>query len=282
MGFLIDVQTLATKMNEQADELVIIDVRFDLFDVHAGEKAYKQGHLPGAHYLHIDNDLSSEMKEHGGNHPLPELNQFTETLNNLGITAETMVVFYDDGNNMFAPRAWWLLHYFGHDHCYVLNGGFDEWVKQGYEVITAIPPKKQGSFKPQIRENLTIDINELKEKLAAKEAYLIDSRAKDRYLGKTETLYEKAGHIPGAVNYFWQDVLNDDGDWKDKDELEAHFKSFNKQDNIIVSCGSGISACVNFLALKKAGYENVKLYPGSFSDWISYEENDVETDENLI
>src|SRR5690625_4835394 len=121
-------------------------------------------------------------------------------------------------------------------------------------------------------------MQDVKQKMKEKSAILIDSRSRERYLGKTEPLYAKAGHIPGATNYFWKDVLDENGLWKSDKELTAHFKALSKNDEIIVSCGSGVSACPNVLALKMAGYENVKLYPGSFSDWISYEENKVEKD----
>src|SRR5699024_8545227 len=122
----------------------------------------------------------------------------------------------------------------------------------------------------------TVTMEDVKER-DQESTILLDSRAFERYLGKVEPLYDRSGHIPGAKNYFWQDVLTD-GKWKDEQALEKHFEKLPKDKEIIVSCGSGVSACPNILALQAIGYTNVKLYPGSFSDWISYPENDLETE----
>src|SRR5690625_5163301 len=106
---------------------------------------------------------------------------------------------------MFSARTWWLLYYLGHDNTYILEGGFNEWVRHGFDVTKVRPKKKKGHFTPKVQYNLTVNIQELKEALKNENIYLIDSRAKERYLGKTESLYTKAGHIPGALNYFWKD-----------------------------------------------------------------------------
>lgn len=279
LSYIIDVEDVYSKWRNNKDELVIIDVRFDLVDSTVGEKAYKESHLPQAHYLHIEHDLSGEIKQHGGNHPLPNIDTLTKTFSDIGVSHEKTVVFYDKANDMFAPRAWWLLHYLGHENCYVLNGGFKRWIEKGYPITSHIPDKKRATFQSQINEHLVINIDGVKERVGKNGTYLIDSRARERYLGKVEPLYHKAGHIPGAINYFWADVLNSEGLWKKEDELVKHFNRLHKEDEIIVSCGSGISACPNFLALKMVGFKNVKLYPGSYSDWISYEENEIETTE---
>lgn len=279
MTYIIDVETVYNKLKNNVDGLILIDVRFDLSDSITGERAYNDSHLPYAHYLHIENDLSGPIQKHGGNHPLPDVPQLTEVFSEIGITNDKMVVFYDDRNDMFASRAWWLLHYLGHNNCYVLDGGFNQWKEKGYDITSDIPEKKRKTFTPHIRNDITVDVDDVKAQLTDQSTYLIDSRARERYLGNIEPLYEKAGHIPGAINYFWQDVLNEHGLWKSQVELEKHFKQFDKDAEIIVSCGSGISACPNYLSLKMLGFNNVKLYPGSFSDWISYEENEVETTE---
>src|SRR5690625_2724117 len=135
------------------------------------------------------------------------------------------------------------------------------------------------TFKPEILSDAAIHIETVEAKKDMPQTLLIDSRSYDRYLGKSEKLHDKAGHIPGAKNYFWRNVLREDGTWKSPEELEEVFADLNKDEEIIVSCGSGISACPNVLSLKTIGFKNVKLYPGSFSDWISYEDNVVETKE---
>ncbi|WP_088051156.1 sulfurtransferase [Virgibacillus dakarensis] len=278
MSVLVSSEWLARRLKDQPENTAIIDVRFSLADPEAGRTAYEKSHIPGAVYLDLNKDLSGPVQTHGGNHPLPDINNFAEKMGEIGIDNETTVVIYDQDNDMFSARLWWLLHYAGHGHVYILDGGLASWMRQGHVTTNKIPVPEVKQFKPSVRANKVVHIDGVKERLKNGSAVLLDSRAKDRYLGKTEPLYAKAGHIPGAKNYFWKDVLDENGLWKNDKELASHFKALSKDDEIIVSCGSGVSACPNVLALKMAGYENVKLYPGSFSDWISYEENEVETD----
>lgn len=278
MSFLVTETWLKKEMKKDRDDnLVIIDVRFDLNDPQFGRQAYLKDHILGAHFLDIDSDLSGEVGDHGGNHPLPEVSLLAKKLGNIGVNHETTVVIYDSANDMFAPRAWWLLHYMGHKKAYVLDGGYQAWIESENDITKDIPLSKPKKFTPQVNSQLVVDMNDVKVKISDKTALLIDSRARERYLGINEPLYKKAGHIPGAKNYFWGNVLADDGKWKSKEALKRHFASLTKVDEIIVSCGSGVSACPNILALKMLGFENVKLYPGSYSDWISYPENEIKT-----
>lgn len=260
------------------ETLAIIDTRYELSDPTLGNNLYLKSHIPGAIYFDLKEDLSGPVETHGGSHPLPSIDKFAETLSENGIDHMTTVVVYDDGNNMYASRAWWMLHYMGHQSVFILDGGFNEWVKKGYDVTAEIPARERKEYTPQPL-NIIAHMDEVKEKLQNKSAVLIDSRARERYLGKEEPLYHRAGHIPGAKNFFWQEVFDEAGFWKDTETLENHFTSLQTSDEIIVSCGSGVSACPNIVALKMAGYENVKLYPGSFSDWISYEDNPLTTED---
>lgn len=268
----------ALKAHIQNEDIIIIDVRSNLQNPDLGEKLYNESHIPGAYYLHVEKDLSGKVEKHGGNHPLPKIEELAKKLGGMGIDHEKSVVIYDAGNDMFAPRAWWLLHYMGHEHTYVLDGGFVAWEKAGYDVTEETPSRKRATFTPRLHPELIVDMNEVKQR-EKERIILIDSRAKERYLGKTEPLYKIAGHIPGSKNYFWKDVYKVENGWKDTAQLSNHFSALKGAEEIIVSCGSGISACPNILALKMAGYENVKLYSGSYSDWISYEENQVATKE---
>ncbi|MEN1968486.1 sulfurtransferase [Lentibacillus sp. N15] len=277
MSVLVTPDWLANRQKQHPEQTVVVDVRFSLTEPAAGEKAYKESHIPEAIYLDLNKDLAGPVQEHGGNHPLPDMTDFAERLGEVGIDQDTTVVIYDQDNDMFAARLWWLLYYAGHDHAYILDGGLAAWIKQGYVVTNKVPVPTVKQFNPFVRSDEIVQMTEVKEKVNNGSAVLLDSRAKDRYLGKTEPLYAKAGHIPEAKNYFWKDVLAENGQWKTIESLQSHFAAFGKQEEIIVSCGSGVSACPNVLALKMAGYENVKLYPGSFSDWISYPENKVET-----
>ncbi|MFD1038271.1 sulfurtransferase [Virgibacillus byunsanensis] len=279
MSFLISISRLKKRLENKQNNTVIVDVRFQLNDPDAGRKVYLEDHIPGAIYMDLKKDLSGKVEKHGGNHPLPDMNMFANKIGNIGIDHHTTVVIYDQSNDMFAARMWWLLHYLGHKKVYVLEGGYERWVSEGNEVTDEIPALETKEFHPVFQEDQVVHIEEVKEKMSDNKAVLLDSRGKDRYLGKSEPMYAKAGHIPGAKNFVWKDVLNEDGSWKKDDQLKSHFSSLSKDDEIIVSCGSGVSACPNVLALKAIGYKNVRLYPGSYSDWISYDENEVETKE---
>lgn len=279
MSFLVSPDWLVKRMKEHPDHTAIVDVRFSLGDSSAGETAYQESHIPDAVYLDLNKHLSSPVQAHGGNHPLPDMEDFAAKLGEIGIDQGTTVVIYDQANDMFSARLWWLLYYAGHEHAYILEGGFDRWVKQGKVTTNQVPVPSVKNFEPAVRSDEVAHMEEVKEKVRSGSAVLLDSRAEDRYLGKTEPLHHKAGHIPGAKNYFWKKVLTENGGWKNNEALQAHFASLPKTDEIIVSCGSGVSACPNVLGLKMAGYKNVKLYPGSFSDWITYPENDVATEE---
>ncbi|SHH11841.1 sulfurtransferase [Virgibacillus chiguensis] len=275
MGYLISVDRLKNRLHNHLNNTVIIDVRFQLTEPDAGRKAYLQDHIPGALFMDIEKDLSGKKGKHGGNHPLPDLTMLAGKVGKLGIDHDTTVVIYDADNDMFAARAWWLFHYMGHDKVYVLDGGYNGWKKAGNEITAEVPTLTPKVFHLQLRDNQIANMEEVKQKVTHNKTILIDSRARERYLGDYEPMYARAGHIPGAKNYFWKEVLDKNGSWKKKESLEKQFASLQKNEEIIVSCGSGISACPNILALKSLGYENVKLYPGSFSDWISYDENEV-------
>lgn len=277
MSFLITIDRLKHRLENKQNNTVIVDVRFQLNDPDEGRKFYLEGHIPGAVYLDLNKDLAGKVEKHGGSHPLPDVDTLAAKIGHIGIDHETTVVVYDQQNDMFAARCWWLLHYMGHEKVYLLDGGLAAWSEGGNEITTEIPQLEAKEFEPKVRANEVVDIADVKER--SRESILIDSRAKDRYLGKTEPMYKKAGHIPGAKSFFWEDVLTEDGNWKKEQALKQHFEGLAKDAEIIVSCGSGVSACPNIIALKKAGFENVKLYPGSFSDWISYDENEIETKE---
>ncbi|MBU5265460.1 sulfurtransferase [Virgibacillus proomii] len=275
MSYIISIHRLKNYLHNKQGHTVIMDVRFDLTDPDAGRKAYWKDHIPGAIFIDIEKDLSGKKETHGGNHPLPDVNTLSLKLGRMGIDHNTTVVIYDENNDMFAARAWWLLHYLGHDKVCVLDGGYTRWKEEGNETTDRIPELSAKEFRPEIRNNQTVNMEEVKQRLKNKTAVLVDSRARERYLGEMEPLYARAGHIPGAKNFFWKGVLRSDGSWKSEEELQKHFADLIKDDEIIISCGSGISACPNILALKTLGYRNVKLYPGSFSDWISYGDNEV-------
>ncbi|HHW38585.1 MAG TPA: sulfurtransferase [Bacillales bacterium] len=253
----------------------IVDCRFVLGSPAKGLDCYVKEHISGALYFDLEKDLSSKVMEHGGRHPMPELDRIIDKLSTAGIDADTIVVAYDDQGGTMAARFWWLLKYLGHEKVYVLDSSFSKWLSKGYPVNDEIPSSPRKEFQASIQYDLLSNVEEVKQNIETKKAHLIDSRAKDRFAGENETIDKKAGHIPGAVNYFWKDVIDEQNEWKSLAELKEQFKKLNSGDQIIVYCGSGVSACPNIMVLNELGFNNVKLYMGSWSDWITYDENPI-------
>lgn len=255
--------------------LVVVDCRFELSKPDAGRKAYELDHIPGAVYMDLEKDLSGPVGRHGGRHPLPETEAFAEMLGRAGIDHDKTVVAYDDQGGAMAARLWWLLRYFGHGQVAVLDGGYRGWKEKGFPVTADRIQPRPVRFVPRIRHpEWLVSMEEVKRH----RGLLIDSREPDRYAGKFEPIDAKAGHIPGAINYFWKNNLEEGHSWKSPQALKRDFSFIPEGEEPIVYCGSGVTACANLLALYVAG-RNGRLYAGSFSDWISYGENPVAQEE---
>ncbi|MGG6267640.1 sulfurtransferase [Leptolyngbya sp. AN03gr2] len=259
----IDPAWLAAHLNDS--DIAIADCRFALMQPELGRQQYEAGHLPGAYYFDLNQDLSSPVQKHGGRHPLPDPDRLSTKLSAMGITSSTLVIAYDDSRFGFAARFWWLLRYLGHDRVKVLDGGFTNWKNSDYPITTIEPPSKSGNFTPQIRTDWIVDIEAVKANKDLSNVALIDSREAERYRGEREPIDPIAGHIPGAVNYPWQAATDDRGFLKSQD-----WSNLKSKDEILVYCGSGVTACVNLLSLADSGIDHAKLYPGSWSDWCSY------------
>lgn len=275
MKFVVNKEWLFEQLNNQ--QVKIVDCRFDLGNPDFGEKRYQESHIPGAYYFHLEKQLSGPVVEHGGRHPLPEMEKFKQDLEKVGIDHSKTVIAYDGGEGQFASRFWWLLTYLGHDNVYVLNEGFRGWVQAGFPTTKEIPEHEHAYFKVNIRKEILATYNEVKEIVTdgKKSSVLIDSRDPARYVGDIEPIDKIPGHIPGAINKFWENGL-EKGFFKSKEEQKKRFAEIDQDKPIIVYCGSGVTATPNYIALKMAGYKNVKLYAGSYSDWVSYEGNPVE------
>lgn len=251
-------------------QVTIADCRFSLADPELGFVQYRASHIQGAYYLDLNRDLSSPVGQHGGRHPLPNPDQLANKLSAMGVNSQTLVVAYDDSHFAFAARLWWLLRYLGHDRVAVLNGGFKGWQVAGYPVTDAIPTPQMATFVPQMQRSQVVDIAAVKARLDCPGVVLVDSRESDRYLGKREPIDKIAGHIPGAVNYPWQEVSDAQGYLRSHAEQRRHWEKLEGAEEILVYCGSGVTACVNLLSLELAGIHTGKLYAGSWSDWCSY------------
>lgn len=245
---------------------VVLDCRFNLMDKSQGQSLYRQGHIPGAFYLDLERDLSSAVQTHGGRHPLPNIEQLQIKLRNFGINQFTTLVVYDDSRMAYAARAWWLLKMMGHKDVRILNGGFNAWVGINGAMDRRDPATKQGNFKAELQANQTVDRENI---LTDKSMTLIDSREARRFQGLEEPIDPIAGHIPNALNFFWQDITDEQGFIKPIEWQKEHWNKLTNTENLAVYCGSGVTACVNIFSLHLSGID-AKLYPGSWSDWCSY------------
>ena len=247
---------------------VIIDCSFDLADVGAGERAFVEGHLPGAVYANLDHDLAGAKTGLNGRHPLPARADWATTLARLGVTPARAVVVYDAQGGMYAARAWWMLLWAGHRAVSVLDGGLAAWKAAGGVLQSgAVTPTAAAQAYP-IGDSLvaTVDADALQKSLGR--VTLLDARAGERYRGEVEPLDKRAGHIPGARSRFFKDNLDAQGRFKPAGELRAAFASFGAEPaQVVHQCGSGVTACHNLLAMEAAGLSGSALYPGSWSEW---------------
>jgi thiosulfate/3-mercaptopyruvate sulfurtransferase len=265
--FVVSASWLVNHLDDP--DVVVVDCRFSLADAELGQRQYQEGHIPGAYYLDLNRDLSSPVAQHGGRHPLPEPTKLAQTLSEMGINSDTLIVAYDDSRFAFAARLWWLLRYMGHEKIALLDGGFKAWKAEGYPVNNTQSTPKLGQFIPKINPDFVVDIETVKARKDQPKVALIDSREPERYLGQTEPIDPIAGHIPGAVNYPWKQVSDEAGSVQ-IDQQTQRWTDLKDAEEIIVYCGSGVTACVNLWSLEMAGIHQGKLYAGSWSDWCSY------------
>jgi thiosulfate/3-mercaptopyruvate sulfurtransferase len=265
---LVSTEALARHLQDW----VIVDCRHSLQDTEAGRRAYLAGHIPGAHFLHADRDLSGPMTGHNGRHPLPSPEAFIATLGQVGVGPAQTVVAYDDMGGAFAARLWWMMRWLGLDQAAVLDGGWQRWTAEGRPVSAAVPEPRGAALSAQARTGDTVDTAFVLEHLQDPAMCLIDARAADRFRGENETLDPVGGHIPGARNRFFRDNLDAEGRFKPPAVLKAEFEALLAgvaPETVVHQCGSGVTACHNFLAMEYAGLNPGRLYPGSWSAWCS-------------
>lgn len=259
---LISVEALAPQLNNP--DYLVVDCRFNLANPPAGQVAYEQAHIPGAVYAHLDHNLSGPPVTDNGRHPLPTPAALNQLFSQWGITPQTQVVAYDD-NNLTAGRLWWLLHYMGHTAAAVLDGGWKAWQNAGLPEKSGTENRQPAVFNGTPRREWVVFIDEVEE-----QKLLIDSRDPARYRGEIEPIDAQAGHIPTAVNYPFQQNFGPDGRFLPPDQLQANFQHLLQNTSPAEAtfyCGSGVTACMNLLALAHAGLGIGKLYAGSWSEW---------------
>ena len=275
---LISVEDLFQNLNHP--DLIIIDCSFELSDPAWGYHNYLQGHIPGAFYADLDKNLSSKITSNSGRHPLPDKNKFLRFCSQLGINDTSQVVLYDTVSGAFAGRLWWLLRSFGHNDVKLLNGGYKAWIDSGYPIDTKQPSYKSVDFVGYFSKSLYFDTADMEKAIINENFAIIDARSPTRYSGEEEPIDSVAGHIPGAVNIFHQDNLDKHGKFKSAASLRKIYQpaiSNINPENIVVYCGSGVTSCLNLVALSIIGFDNVRLYLGSWSEWIRNQEHPIIT-----
>jgi thiosulfate/3-mercaptopyruvate sulfurtransferase len=266
---LVDADTLARHLG--AADWIVVDCRFTLTDPPAGRAAYDRGHIPGARYANLDDDLARHPSAQEGRHPLPDPAQFTATLGRWGIDRNATVVAYDEASGAVAARLWWLLKWLGHRRCAVLDGGLAAWQSAGRPLEQAAPniePRRYEASRPDA--GAFVATHEVAERQARGDL-LVDARAAPRYRGEQEPIDPKAGHVPGAVNRPFSANVTSAGVFRPAAELRTELVELlggRDANRVIAMCGSGVTACHLLLALEVAGLGGGRLYAGSWSEWI--------------
>jgi len=251
----------------------IFDCRHDLVDPDYGEKAYAKTHLPGALFLSLDRDLSGHKTGKNGRHPLPDPRVFAEKMSACGVGPETQVVAYDNEGGVFAARLWWTLRWLGHQNVALLDGGLAGWKREKQPLTPEIPTFPRANFIATPDSLETVDTAQVETCLNRPDILMLDARPEERFSGEKETIDPVGGHIPGAINRFYFDNLDDNGLYfKTADELREEFTALlahRTAPQVIQQCGSGVTACHNILAMELAGLPGSKLYAGSWSEWCA-------------
>jgi thiosulfate/3-mercaptopyruvate sulfurtransferase len=268
---LVTTGWLADHLNDP--DVRIVDTRWYLLQPTKGETDYAAAHIPNAVYLSVDRHLAGEPLPDArtGRHPLPGADAFAESMMRAGISHSTHVVAYDDAAGGNAARLWWLLRYFGHSNVSLLDGGLNQWLAEGRPLSSDVPSFPRGEFHARANPNMVVTKSEMIAAARNPHALILDARAGERYRGETEPIDARAGHIPGAKSAPLAENQRSAADFRFSSpaDLRARYDALgaNGAGEIIAYCGSGVNAAANLFALHLAGYDNTRLYPGSFSEW---------------
>ena len=270
---LVSAEDLAAALGDRS--LVVVDCRHVLAgaDPGAGERAWLASHLPGAGHAHLDRDLSDHRKPTSlGRHPMPDATDFRAVLVRLGVTPEKQVVAYDASDGaMAAARFWWLLRLLGHRRVAVLDGGFARWTALGLPLETTPPVLGKGHYDGEFDPAQVVGTDEVLSRLRDTPGWLLDARAPERFRGEIEPLDPVAGHVPGARNRPYGENL-EGGVFRAPEALRAAFEPLlggRDPREVVLNCGSGVTACHNLLAMEHAGLQGARVYAASWSGWVS-------------
>jgi thiosulfate/3-mercaptopyruvate sulfurtransferase len=250
---------------------VVLDCRFDLADPAWGESAYRLGHIPGAHFAHLDKHLCGAVTRDSGRHPLPDWRQFAERLGQWGVRPATQVVVYDQHHGSYAARLWWMLRALGHENAALLDGGWSAWLRAGGAEDVPVPPLRSGEYEARSGTGWVTTAG-LERELASGDCVLVDARSAERFRGDQEPIDPVAGHVPGARNRPYTENLTRADTFRSAVALRAEWSALldgRAPGSVVHMCGSGVTACHNLLAMEVAGLTGSRLYVGSWSEWIT-------------
>jgi thiosulfate/3-mercaptopyruvate sulfurtransferase len=258
---------------------LIADCRYNLNDEAWGRSQYETAHIPGAVFVDVAHELAARRTGTNGRHPLPPIEDMAATFGRLGIGDDTQVIAYDQEAGAFASRLWWMLRYLGHDAVAVLDGGFARWTREARPVRGGADTRRPAGFTPRLRKEMHVTVDEALAHLGDPSVLLIDARSPDRYAGKPDPLDTIYGHIPGARNRYYRQNVTDAGTMRSGRELRTDFENVlagSPSSQVVMYCGSGITACHNLLAMEHAGLRGARLFAGSWSEWESDPKRPVE------
>jgi thiosulfate/3-mercaptopyruvate sulfurtransferase len=265
---LISTDLLAEHLSDSS--WLIADCRYNLKDEHWGHAQYIASHVPGAVFVSITHDLSTRPTGTNGRHPLPSPEAIAATFSRLGIGDETQVIAYDQDAGAFASRLWWMLRYLGHDAVAVLDGGFAKWERERRATRGGEETRPAATFTPRLRGGMRVTAEQVVARVGDQSMLLVDARSPERYQGQPDPLDNVPGHIPGARNRFYRQNITATGTMRPGAELKVDFERVlggRSPNDVVMYCGSGITACYNLLAMEHAGLHGAKLFAGSWSEW---------------
>lgn len=275
--FLVDTQWLSKHL--QDDNIVIVDCQWD-------ENAYLKAHIPNAIMRPGHSYLKSEQDGELGKY-LPGAGEFSRLMAEMGIDSSTEVICYDEWDNHFATRLWWLMKYYGHKEVRLLNGGWQAWVAAGFPVSCTVTKAKAAGGPNSVHENPSNNttLDELLERYGNHDVQILDVRRKSEYEGTELGKNRRGGHIPGAIHLEWNRMLS-----KSKQQVGVNFfqseekmqalldqKGVSKDKTTVVHCQAGVRASFMFFCLKMLGYPDVKLYDGSMGEWANIDHTPLVT-----
>lgn len=246
----------------------VFDCRHDLANPALGEQQYREGHIPGALFAHLDRDLSGPKTGTNGRHPLPERSAFIAWLGRQGLQPSDRVACYDGASGAMAARLWWMLRWVGHESVTVLDGGLAKWLAEKRPVTREVPSFAPTSCPVRPAAATAMEVEDVEKNLDR--MLLVDARAPVRFRGEQEPIDPVPGHIPGAVNRYNAENISPQGTFKPADDLRGEFEALLRGRNaaeVVHYCGSGVAACHNLLAMEIAGLPGGGLYAGSWSEW---------------